>query len=320
MADGTYFVGRNELLAWINSTLDLNLTKIEQTANGAVACQLMDVLYNGAFPMQKIDFNANNEYAMINNYKVLQAFFNKRRIEKSIEVNKLIKGRPLDNMEFIQWLKAFWDKESGDFEPDEDYDAVDRRQICKTGDIKETSSSMTSSQSAQKAPAPTHASGIRQGASKMPTSASTRPRSKGSSAAKHQAPAVSPASKGTTTTTSGIHRTPKSNRDDVTKVDHQAEERIKDLTEQLTEMRMTAEESVREREFYYGKLREIEILCQTPTIGDQPMMKIIEQILYAPNEEEARAIVTKCQMDNAGNVFAEADEEVENGADDNQDP
>lgn len=35
---------------------------------------------------------------------------------------------------------------------------------------------------------------------------------------------------------------------------------------QLTEMRLTAEESVREREFYYGKLREIEILCQTPRI------------------------------------------------------
>ena len=35
MADGTYFVGRNELLSWINSTLSLGLTKIEQVRKEA---------------------------------------------------------------------------------------------------------------------------------------------------------------------------------------------------------------------------------------------------------------------------------------------
>lgn len=228
-------------------------------------------------------------------------------------MNKLIKGRPLDNMEFIQWLKAFWDRESGGFEPEEDYDPIERRQICKTGDMKESSSTTTASQSVPKPSTTTsHTSGIRQGASKVPSS--TRPRSKGS--AKHPTQARTPPGHGSTT--SG-HKSHKTGGEDVAKVDHQAEERIKDLTEQLTEMRMTAEESVREREFYYGKLREVEILCQTPVICDQPMMKTIEQILYAPNEEEARAIVTKCQMEYAGSVFAEADE-VENGAEDNQDP
>jgi hypothetical protein len=31
-----------------------------------------------------------------------------------VDVAKLIKGRPLDNTEFMQWFKAFWDKATGE--------------------------------------------------------------------------------------------------------------------------------------------------------------------------------------------------------------
>ena len=72
MMDGAYFVGRKEILDWINSTLELDISKIEKTANGkycniivliyfenpidakcydacagAVACQLLDSMYPG---------------------------------------------------------------------------------------------------------------------------------------------------------------------------------------------------------------------------------------------------------------------------------
>ena len=48
-----YFVGRRAILDWLNNTFSMNLGKIEETASGAVACQLLDALYPGDVPMQK---------------------------------------------------------------------------------------------------------------------------------------------------------------------------------------------------------------------------------------------------------------------------
>ena len=50
-----------------------------------------------------------------------------------MEVNKLIKGRPLDNMEFMQWFKRYFDAQAGG---GQQYDAQARRAGSKTGDLK----------------------------------------------------------------------------------------------------------------------------------------------------------------------------------------
>ena len=47
MMDTAYFVGRGELIDFFNGLLDLQLTKIEQTASGAIACQLTEYIFPG---------------------------------------------------------------------------------------------------------------------------------------------------------------------------------------------------------------------------------------------------------------------------------
>lgn len=54
-----------------------------------------------------------------------------------MEVSKLVKGKPLDNIEFMQWLKAYWDQQTGSAGVP-DYDGPGRRSSCRTGDVRFT--------------------------------------------------------------------------------------------------------------------------------------------------------------------------------------
>ena len=105
--DPAYFIGRRELLEWVNTLLDVNLTKIEQTASGAYSCQIVDACFPGKIRLKKIRWDAKQDYEFVDNYKELQQAFDRLRINKHIEVNKLIRAKYQDNLEFMQWMKSF---------------------------------------------------------------------------------------------------------------------------------------------------------------------------------------------------------------------
>ncbi|CAM8951151.1 unnamed protein product [Rhodiola kirilowii] len=221
MMDSAYFVGRNELLAWINDTLRLQLSRIEEAASGAVQCQMMDMTFPGIVPIHKVNFEAKTEYDMIQNYKILQDVFNKLKIEKHVEVNRLIKGRPLDNLEFLQWLKRYCDSVTGGVMK-ENYNPVQRRN--KGGLGRNLKSSNKNSKSLQ--------------ANNLQASGCVE--------------RVDITALG-----------PKQGKVCIADGDANSSEEIKALAKEVMELKLSVEVLEKERDFYYAKLRDIEILCQS---------------------------------------------------------
>ncbi|KAM5570728.1 microtubule-associated protein RP/EB family member 1A [Rosa sericea] len=229
--DSAYFVGRNEILTWINNRLQLNLSRIEEAASGAVQCQMMDMTYPGVVPMHKVNFDAKTEYDMIQNYKILQEVFNKLKIEKPLEVNRLVKGRPLDNLEFLQWLKRYCDSVNGGI-MNENYNPVERR--CKGGKERYAKGSQKISKSLQ-----ANNSGPKQGKTNA-----------GAGGSNHAGEVLA-------------------------------------LSKEITDLKVSVDLLEKERDFYFGKLRDIEILCQTSGLESIPMSVAIKKILYAADAKES---------------------------------
>ncbi|XP_074316998.1 microtubule-associated protein RP/EB family member 1A-like isoform X2 [Silene latifolia] len=245
MMDSAYFVGRNEILQWINKSLQLNLTKVEEAASGAVQCQLMDMTFPGVVPMHKVNFDGKTEYEFIQNYKVLQDVFGKLKIEKHIDVNKLVKARPLDNLEFLQWLKRYCDSVNGGI-MNENYDPVERR--CKGGNKGSVRTCQKSSKSLQANNMLNSGSGDRVGARK--TSGNKQARASSSPRANYS-------------------------------------EEVEALSQEINELKVSVDLLEKERDFYFGKLRDVEILCQASGLESQPMAVAIKKILYAADEKES---------------------------------
>jgi microtubule-associated protein, RP/EB family len=128
MMEGAFFVSRKTVLNWINALLKLNLQKIEQTCTGAIACQLCDALYgpeSKRVPMHKLKWNCKTDHEYTHNYKILQDVFQKVGVNKVVPVAQLVRGKYQDNLEFMQWFKRFYELNMGSG-PD-GYDAIGRR-------------------------------------------------------------------------------------------------------------------------------------------------------------------------------------------------
>ena len=85
-------------MSWINELLKLNVSKIEQLGTGAVYCQILDVMFPGKIPLQRVNFRANSEWQFISNLKILQQGFAKCKILKYVDIERLSKSKYQDNL------------------------------------------------------------------------------------------------------------------------------------------------------------------------------------------------------------------------------
>ncbi|XP_017960104.2 microtubule-associated protein RP/EB family member 1 isoform X10 [Drosophila navojoa] len=272
-------LSRHDMLAWVNDCLASQFSKIEELCTGAAYCQFMDMLFPNSVPIKRVKFRTNLEHEYIQNFKILQAGFKKMSVDKIIPIDKLIKGRFQDNFEFLQWFKKFFDANYDG----RDYDASAVREGAPMGFGSGAGKSLPGTSSG--------GGGVASSYRRVPTSAATRPTAATTTTATK--PIVSkvpprtnnatPPNRMTAGTTGAVKK-----NDAVTA---QTNQQIEELSNQvrpeveIMDMRLNLEGLEKERDFYFSKLRDIEILCQEADEAEpgQLVQKILD-ILYATED------------------------------------
>jgi microtubule-associated protein, RP/EB family len=275
MMDSAYFIGRKELLDFFNELLDLNLTKIEQTASGTIACQITDLIFPGSIPMSKVNWAARSDYEFVQNYKLLQNAFTKNCVQRHVDVDKLIRAKYQDNLEFCQWLKAFFDQSGCSRSTEYNPSAV--RSRGKGGaKYNETMGNGKSCGAVVSRPRPT---------------ASTS----------RSAPVVNASAKAKAISTADRFSQPlreRKSNDVATKTNTSnpvadAELLLKnqELLTKIDELEIAVLDTEKERNFYFEKLRNVEIILQvhqekrTGETDPEHLVENVFKILYATAED-----------------------------------
>lgn len=237
--------GRTALCAWARDLLNLEVKKIEDCGTGAVYCQVIDSIYRDV-PLSKVKFDAKHEYEYIQNFKVLQGAFDKHKIDNFIPVERLVKCKMQDNLEFMQWLKKYWDT----YFPGGHYDAAARRK------------------------------GLGAASSGTLTDPSLKKSSSNGSVNRSR---FAPSSTKPTATKAHVGMAGSQ------EVEEHYRRMIEEMNQNVMELQVTVEGLEKERDFYFGKLREIEVAVQQeieahPDSTSAPVLKQVQQIMYRTEE------------------------------------
>uniref|UniRef100_A0A915Q6Z5 EB1 C-terminal domain-containing protein n=1 Tax=Setaria digitata TaxID=48799 RepID=A0A915Q6Z5_9BILA len=266
-------LSRHEMLMWVNDCLQSNFAKIEEMHTGAAYCQFTDFLFPGSIQLRRVKWNSRLELDWLSNWKLLQTSWKTLGVDKIVPVEKLIKGKFQDNFEFLQWFKKFFDANfdgheydplearSGEPLPSDVKPNVPSRMPAKSSAPPVKKSTLSTSNTSmnkgevRKAPAVIGMKGNPTRAVAPPVTATTaRP------AAHPVQPTVDP------------------------QVMANLKRELEEVKEQVAESDNVIISLEKERDFYFSKLRQIEVICQdNEQIGTVDVARVLE-ILYETEE------------------------------------
>lgn len=253
-----YKVSKREILEWMNMTLNSSIANVDKdVGDGSAYAQIFHSINKKCVSLKQIKFDGKSEYEFTINYNIVQKAMKLLKIDKVIPSEALMKGKPLDNIEFCQWLKHYHTNVA----VCEDYDGFAEREAQNPGLHKKN-----------KRWAPNAGGGE---VKAKPAAAKAKPAAKPMASNKER-----PASRATGSTGGASAAELK-----------EAQAEVARQNEEISELNLNVDALTKERDFYFGKLRDVEILIQEKE-GDcdekvTEAFESIKAILYATDDAEA---------------------------------
>jgi RP/EB family microtubule-associated protein len=211
-------------------------------------------MYPNTVPMNKVNWSASKDFEYLGNYKILQTCFTKLNIDRYIDVDRLISGKYMDNLEFMQWFKRYFEltiSEKGD------YDCLAQRAKGKGG------ATMAHSSTGKPSSVPT---AIKTSTAVRSTVKTSAPASRTASAPIPKTAAVTTTKKSASAAVLPVSTTvkPPDNSKLITLNAEIEELKIanENSSQAFSDLRLDMDGLEKERDFYFDKLRDIEIILQ----------------------------------------------------------
>lgn len=98
-----------ELLRWVNGYLGTRHGKIEDLCSGAAYCQFMDMLFPGTIDLAKVNLRAKRGRESVQNFEALREAFEQVGVDREVPVERLAGGSYRDNLALAQWFKELFE-------------------------------------------------------------------------------------------------------------------------------------------------------------------------------------------------------------------